>query len=230
MALVHLGLGLLLLSLAPRIAGRPVESLIAVAVPDARKPADDPAPAEAPEPVLDPVRPDIAAPEIETAPPEPVPAPPPPVQPEPAPSPTPALPAAAPPARPPRVFGPPDLRPRGAADPFADSERVGTAPGGEPLYAARWVREPLDSELRGFLSTATGPGWGLIACRTAPGNRVEDCVMLDESPPGSRIARAVQAAAWQFLVHPPRVGGKPQIGEWVRIRIDYGLKPDGRAR
>jgi protein TonB len=102
-----------------------------------------------------------------------------------------------------------------------DTARVGTAPNGEPLYAAAWYREPYDDELRGYLSTATGPGWGLIACRTAPDYRVEDCVGLDEYPRGSMIMRSVLAAAWQFKVRPPRLGGRPQIGEWVRIRIDY---------
>ena len=108
-----------------------------------------------------------------------------------------------------------------------DTARVGTAPNGEPLYAASWYRKPYDDELRGYLSTATGPGWGLIACRTAPDYRVEDCVGLDESPRGSRIMRAVLAAAWQFKVRPPRLGGKPQVGEWVRIRIDYTMRPAG---
>jgi protein TonB len=75
--------------------------------------------------------------------------------------------------------------------------------------------------LRGYLSTATSPGWGLIACRTAPDYRVEDCVGLDEYPQGSRITRAVLAAAWEFRVRPARLGGQPQIGSWVRIRIDY---------
>lgn len=108
-----------------------------------------------------------------------------------------------------------------------DTARVGTAPNGEPLYAAAWYRKPYDDELRGYLSTATGPGWGLIACRTAPDYRVEDCVGLDEYPQGSRIMRAVLAAAWQFKVRPPRLGGRPQIGEWVRIRIDYTERPAG---
>lgn len=106
-----------------------------------------------------------------------------------------------------------------------DSERVGTAPNGEPLYAASWYRKPYDDELRGYLSSASGPGWGLIACRTAPDYRVEDCVGLDESPRGSMIMRSVLAAAWQFKVRPPRIGGRPQVGEWVRIRIDYNLRP-----
>jgi periplasmic protein TonB len=114
--------------------------------------------------------------------------------------------------------GPPDLGVPG------DSKRVGSAPNGMPMYAAAWYREPYDDELSGYLSTAEGPGWGLIACRTAPDFRVEDCVGLGEYPLGSRIERAVLAAAWQFRVRPPRVGGVSQVGSWVRIRIDYGIK------
>ena len=64
-------------------------------------------------------------------------------------------------------------------------------------------------------------GWGLIACRTLPENRVDNCIELDQSPRGSHLASAVRQAAWQFRVRPPRKNGKPLIGEWVRIRIDY---------
>lgn len=120
------------------------------------------------------------------------------------------------------AYGPPDTR--GPSSSSRDSERVGTAPNGEPLYAATWYREPSDDELSGYLSTAEGPGWGLIACRTAPDYRVEDCVGLDEYPNGSQITRAVLAAAWQFKVRPPRLGGKLMVGSWVRIRIDYGIR------
>jgi protein TonB len=77
--------------------------------------------------------------------------------------------------------------------------------------------------LRAYLSTARGPGSGLIACRTAPHYRVEDCVALGEYPEGSQISRSVLAAAWEFRVRPPRLGGRPLIGSWVRIRIDYDL-------
>jgi len=100
-----------------------------------------------------------------------------------------------------------------------DTPRVGTAPNGEPLYAARWYREPYEDELRGYLSTASGPGWGLIACRTAPDFRVEDCVGIAEYPQGSQFIRAILAASWQFKVRPPRLGGQSLIGAWVRIRI-----------
>jgi protein TonB len=102
-----------------------------------------------------------------------------------------------------------------------DSEVVGRAPDGQPLYAARWFREPTHGELAGYLSTASGPGWALIACRTAPQWRVEDCVGLEEYPQGSQLQRAVLAAAWQFQVRPPRRGGQSLVGSWVRIRIEY---------
>ncbi|MEZ5681549.1 MAG: hypothetical protein R3E14_09670 [Erythrobacter sp.] len=124
-------------------------------------------------------------------------------------------------------------RPTGGAQPVGpantprpgDSERIaGSGPNGEPLYAARWYREPREDELRGYLSTVSGPGWALINCRTAPQYRVEDCVLVAESPQGSNMGRAVLAAAWQFKVRPPQIGGRPQVGEWVRIRIVYELR------
>lgn len=132
----------------------------------------------------------------------------------------PAAPAAARAGPPAPTYGPVGTA-RGRS---GDSERVeGSGPNGEPLYAASWYRRPYPDELRGFLSTAQGPGWGLIACRTVADFRVEDCVAVGESPQGSNIARAVLAAAWQFRVRPPQIGGRPQVGEWVRIRIDYNL-------
>lgn len=100
----------------------------------------------------------------------------------------------------------------------------GTGPNGEPLYAAAWYREPYDNELDGYLSAASGPGWGLIACRTVPNFRVADCAIVDEYPKGSNIARSVLEASWQFRVRPPRRGGRALVGEWVGIRIDYGMK------
>jgi protein TonB len=110
---------------------------------------------------------------------------------------------------------------------FGDSKRVGTAPNGQPMYAAAWYREPTDQELRGYLSTAEGPAWGLITCKTVADYRVDDCVGLDEYPEGSHMLRAVLAAAWQFRVRPPRVNGVSQVGDWVRIRIEYEVKPAG---
>ena len=102
-----------------------------------------------------------------------------------------------------------------------DSEEVGRGPHGEILYAAEWAREPTNAELSGYYPPGAPEGSGLIACKTIPGNRVDDCVEIGNDPPGSHLARSVRLAAWQFRVRPPRKNGKPMIGEWVRIRIDY---------
>lgn len=101
----------------------------------------------------------------------------------------------------------------------------GEGPGGATLYNANWFKEPTSAELGGYLPPSAPPeGWGMIACQTLEHYRVDNCQILGESPRGSGFGRAVLDAAWQFQVIPPRINGKPQIGEWVRIRIDYGAK------
>lgn len=118
--------------------------------------------------------------------------------------------------------------PKAGSSGVGDSEIVGRGPNGEALYAAEWAREPTDTELGGYLPRNPPDGWGLIACKTAPGNRVDDCIELDQSPAGSHLASAVRQAAWQFRVRPPRKGGRPMIGAWVRIRIDYSFSRNDR--
>ena len=233
-------LALLLLTLAPSPPPARVDERVAVFsfAPEAQQPEAAPEPAKASaEPTgqdPQPAEPSPVQPSEPTTPAQPQPAvaapsPAPPIIPLPreqmaqadiAPQPPRAA-APAAPAR--RTYGPPDTG--GARTGWADTPRVdGTGPHGEPLYAAAWYREPYPEELRGYLSSARGPGWGLIACRTAPNWRVEDCVAVGESPDGSNIARAVLAAAWQFKVRPPRIGGETRVGEWVRIRIDYNMR------
>lgn len=109
----------------------------------------------------------------------------------------------------------------GSAGSPGDSEEVGRGPNGEILYAAEWAREPTDAELAGYIPPNAPEGSGLVACKTIPDNRVENCQEIGESPRGTRLARAVRLAAWQFRVRPPRKGGRTMVGEWVRIRIDY---------
>ncbi|RJF86163.1 hypothetical protein D3876_17110 [Sphingomonas cavernae] len=110
----------------------------------------------------------------------------------------------------------------GSAGAPGDARAVGEGPGGERLYEADWYRRPTHAELSTYLPASAPPlGWGLVACRTVDRYRVEDCQELGESPSGSGLARAVRLAAWQFRVLPPRIGGRPMTGTWVRIRIDY---------
>lgn len=104
----------------------------------------------------------------------------------------------------------------------------GEGPGGERLYNAEWFREPTRAELAFYVPAKFRTGVALIACKTAARNRVENCRSLGETPPGSGIARGMREAAWQFQVRPPRVGGRPLIGAWVRIRLEFtetGVKP-----
>lgn len=108
------------------------------------------------------------------------------------------------------------------------SASVGTGPNGEPLYEADWYRRPTHAELSTYLpANAPRSGWGAIACQTAPGYRVENCSIIGQAPPGSGLGNAVLQAAWQFRVLPPRIGGRPMIGAWVRIRIDYTERGSG---
>lgn len=98
----------------------------------------------------------------------------------------------------------------------------GDGPGGAQLYNAEWYREPTSAELAGYLpSDMPRNGYGLIACQTVERFRVDHCRILEERPLGSGLGQAVRRAAWQFLVVPPRINGRPQLGAWVRIRIDY---------
>lgn len=101
----------------------------------------------------------------------------------------------------------------------------GEGPGGARLYNAEWVVEPTDAELAYYMPGGAERGSSAqIACKTVPNYRVENCVLLGESPMGSGLARAMRLAAWQFKVRPPRIDGKPLVGAWVRIHFDFGKK------
>lgn len=112
----------------------------------------------------------------------------------------------------------------GAGNPgTGDGEGPGEGPGGEKLYPADWYVEPTRAEMAYYLKENRQAGWGMIACRTVPNFRVEDCQELGESPRGSGLARSLRQAAWQFKIRPPRIGGKPQMGVWVRILFDFQI-------
>lgn len=100
----------------------------------------------------------------------------------------------------------------------------GAGPGGAPLYPVAWYREPTDPEMSPYLAKAkrAPPGaWAEIACVMIENYRVENCQILGESPRGTGLAQAIRRASWQFLVRPPRIGDKPQLDVWVRIRFTF---------
>jgi protein TonB len=114
---------------------------------------------------------------------------------------------------------------KGSGDTGKDSSLAygpGEGPGGMPLYKAEWYREPTNAELNGFVKKMPeGGGQALIACHTIANYHVDNCRMLSENPVGSGLARDMRLAAWQFLIRPPRRGGKPLVGAWVSILIDF---------
>jgi protein TonB len=114
----------------------------------------------------------------------------------------------------------------GSGQGSASAYGPGEGPGGAKLYNAQWYREPTEAEMVTYMPhrSAAG-GWAVIACRTEEHYHVSDCHELGESPPGSGLSRALRQAAWQFLVRPPRVDGRPMIGSWVRIRFNFTVRP-----
>ncbi len=182
--------------------------------------AEDAVPESAEAPVSQPSPAPSAPPVLEM-----VPIPRPSVTPRPVPTPQVVVPDSAPPQdsrpraviRSDRTYGPANTGGRANSD----TQVVGTAPDGSPLYAARWFREPTRQEMAGYLSTVEPPAWALIACKTAPRWEVVDCVPLDQSSPNSNIMNAVLASTWQYQVRPPMRGSESLVGAWVRIRISY---------
>ena len=99
----------------------------------------------------------------------------------------------------------------------------GKGPAGQTLYKAEWYREPTDSQIAPYMTKVRDSGWGAIACQTIDRYHVDNCVELGETP-GSGIAHGWRQAAWQFLVRPPTIDGKPQIGAWVVITYDLTMR------
>lgn len=99
----------------------------------------------------------------------------------------------------------------------------GEGPGGKTLYPAEWHVEPSNGALAAYLPENVPEGsWAMVACRTIERYHVDNCVGLGQSHPG--LSAALRQAAWQFLVRPPRVDGRPLVGAWVRIRFDFNKK------
>lgn len=101
----------------------------------------------------------------------------------------------------------------------------GDGPGRQTLYPADWYRKPRNGALAEYLPNGAPQGaWAMIACRTIENYHVDNCFGMGESHVG--LARALRKASWEFLVLPPRINGRAQVGAWVRIRFDFTERPD----
>lgn len=119
---------------------------------------------------------------------------------------------------------PADSTDTGAQSASADAA-IGGSPAGQRLHDVAWQRRPTRAELTYYLPAgAPRDSWAVIACQTVPDYRVDNCHEIDESPAGSRLAGAIRQAAWQFRVLPPRINGRPILGAWVRIRIEFSAR------
>ncbi|MES2042992.1 MAG: hypothetical protein V4475_03895 [Pseudomonadota bacterium] len=98
----------------------------------------------------------------------------------------------------------------------------GEGPGGERAYEGDWVRLPTPAEIGPYLPANLQSGEALIVCRAIPGNRVDNCRSLSETP-GSGLARALRLAAWQFHIRPTRIGSRFLVGQWVLIHWNFSM-------
>jgi protein TonB len=102
----------------------------------------------------------------------------------------------------------------------------GEGAGGSSFYNVEWYHKPPHSVFDNYMRPGQSTGrLAEIECRMIENYHVEDCHELREEPRGTGMARVMREAAWQFLVRPPRLNGKPLLG--TRVRITYTFTDHG---
>jgi protein TonB len=103
----------------------------------------------------------------------------------------------------------------------------GEGEGGNSFYNVDWYRKPPHSVFDSYMRPGQSTGrLAEIECRMIENYHVEDCHEVREEPRGTGMARVMREAAWQFLVRPPRLNGKPLLG--TRVRITYTFTQSDR--
>ncbi|QQQ18456.1 TonB family protein [Brevundimonas vitis] len=64
-------------------------------------------------------------------------------------------------------------------------------------------------------------GRGLITCRIRLDTRLEDCRLVEESPPGRGFGAAALATAANFRFRPPTIDGEPLAGAEITFGVDF---------
>lgn len=108
----------------------------------------------------------------------------------------------------------------GSSDGGGGGHGGGAGQGGQSWYNVEWYRKPPHSVFDNYMRPGQQTGrLAEIDCRMIDNFHVEDCHEVREEPRGTGMARVMREAAWQFLVRPPRLNGKPLLG--TRVRITY---------
>jgi len=93
----------------------------------------------------------------------------------------------------------------------------------------------------GYVQSFHGPMWGellidtlflsMAHARVEIATWVEDynqdrshSSLVYETPRSTGLGKPLRLAARQFPVKPPRIDNKPQLGAWVRINFNFGVR------
>lgn len=88
----------------------------------------------------------------------------------------------------------------------------------------RWVRRPNGEDVELAYPVAARraglDGYIRLRCRINLRGSLEDCAILDESPPGMGFGEAALQLSRHFAVAPRRRDGHPVDDEWVNLPIN----------
>jgi protein TonB len=105
---------------------------------------------------------------------------------------------------------------------------VGSGSGpGAGSTRARVIRFPPVSEIRANHPRAARSRYGnaALSCVVRLDQRLEDCQVISETPPGLGFGEAALRLADQYRVAPPTEDGRPVAGQRLVFGIDFGNRP-----
>lgn len=105
---------------------------------------------------------------------------------------------------------------------------VGSGSGpGSGSTRARMVRTPPISEIRANHPRAARTRYGnaAMSCVVRLDQRLEDCQVISETPPGMGFGAAALRLSGQYRALPPTENGQPVEGQRLVFGIDFGIRP-----
>lgn len=102
---------------------------------------------------------------------------------------------------------------------------IGSGDGDGRGQGPRLVRGPTQGELRAVHPREAfrkrQGGKATLSCRIRLDQRLENCAVVDESPPGLGFGQAALAASRYFRFEPPVRAGQPVSGASVRVGVEW---------